>query len=355
MALTVSYMGARGDHMPLGGTTDVALNVNQLDPKYMALGSQLNAALPESVLRQRRRRPALHPGDPDPRAAAAALSAVPQRQRPPGLRGHHPLQRGDRRMVSGGRAGATGTAAASATPTACSRTTSSARAISSRTPGPACRSTATATSRARPTTTREPTTPTASSTCRIASSSRPCSKCRSATAASGRRRTGCSTCVAGGWTAAAIVTVQSGFPIGVQQSDNTGTFGGAQRPNLVPGVDLRDARRSGRTGSPRPITPRRPGSTRRRSRPRPPTRSATPRGPSPTCAHRRSATSISRCRRTSASAGRSYAQVRVEVVNLLNRVTTSGIATTAGNASFGQISGQSGFMRLTQFSFRYSF
>jgi hypothetical protein len=43
------------------------------------------------------------------------------------------------------------------------------------------------------------------------------------------------------------------------------------------------------------------------------------------------------------------------VVNLLNRVTTSGIATTAGNASFGQISGQSGFMRLTQFSFRYSF
>ena len=46
MALTVSYMGARGDHMPLGGTADVALNVNQLDPKYMALGSQLNAALP---------------------------------------------------------------------------------------------------------------------------------------------------------------------------------------------------------------------------------------------------------------------------------------------------------------------
>ena len=53
--------------------------------------------------------------------------------------------------------------------------------------------------------------------------------------------------------------------------------------------------------------------------------------------------------------GTRFAQIRVEVVNLLNRVTTAGIATTAGNASFGQISGQSGFMRLTQFSFRYSF
>ena len=46
---------------------------------------------------------------------------------------------------------------------------------------------------------------------------------------------------------------------------------------------------------------------------------------------------------------------RVEVVNLLNRVTTSSIATTAGSSTFGQISSQSGFMRLTQFTFRYSF
>ena len=53
--------------------------------------------------------------------------------------------------------------------------------------------------------------------------------------------------------------------------------------------------------------------------------------------------------------GTRFAQVRVEVINLLNRVTTSGIATTAGSSTFGQISSQSGFMRLTQFSFRYSF
>jgi hypothetical protein len=39
MAITVSYVGARGDHLPLGGTVDTAVNVNQLDPKYLALGA----------------------------------------------------------------------------------------------------------------------------------------------------------------------------------------------------------------------------------------------------------------------------------------------------------------------------
>ncbi len=43
--MTLSYVGARGDHLPLGGTVDTALNVNQLDPKYMALGSALNATV----------------------------------------------------------------------------------------------------------------------------------------------------------------------------------------------------------------------------------------------------------------------------------------------------------------------
>src|SRR5439155_6440756 len=46
MALKVSYIGARGSHLGLGGTVDASVNVNQLDPKYMALGSALNAALP---------------------------------------------------------------------------------------------------------------------------------------------------------------------------------------------------------------------------------------------------------------------------------------------------------------------
>ena len=39
MAFTVSYVGARGDHLPLGGTVDTPVNINQLDPKYLALGA----------------------------------------------------------------------------------------------------------------------------------------------------------------------------------------------------------------------------------------------------------------------------------------------------------------------------
>jgi hypothetical protein len=39
MAITATYMGAKGDHLPLGGSNDVAININQLDPKYLALGA----------------------------------------------------------------------------------------------------------------------------------------------------------------------------------------------------------------------------------------------------------------------------------------------------------------------------
>ena len=47
MAVTISYIGARGDHLPLGGTDDTVVNINQLDPKYLALGSAvLNQAVP---------------------------------------------------------------------------------------------------------------------------------------------------------------------------------------------------------------------------------------------------------------------------------------------------------------------
>jgi len=38
-AMTVSYMGARGDNLTLGGADDIGINVNQLDPRYLALGS----------------------------------------------------------------------------------------------------------------------------------------------------------------------------------------------------------------------------------------------------------------------------------------------------------------------------
>ena len=45
-SISVSYVGARGDHLGLGGTSDTGVNVNQLDPKYLALGAGLNTQLP---------------------------------------------------------------------------------------------------------------------------------------------------------------------------------------------------------------------------------------------------------------------------------------------------------------------
>ena len=50
MALTVSYVGSRGDHLGLGGTVDVGVNINQLDPKYLALGSALTQSVPNPFL-----------------------------------------------------------------------------------------------------------------------------------------------------------------------------------------------------------------------------------------------------------------------------------------------------------------
>ncbi len=149
------------------------------------------------------------------------------------------------------------------------------------------------------------------------------------------------------------MTIQSGFPIGVQQSDNTGTFGGAQRPERRRGCRPGDDRVTGPTGSPRRITPpatwlnpaaftTAPANTFGNA-PRTITDVRTP-------PQQNVDLSISKNFRLG---GTRYAQFRIEVVNLLNRVTTSGIATTAGSGTFGQISGQSGFMRLTQFSFRY--
>jgi hypothetical protein len=140
----------------------------------------------------------------------------------------------------------------------------------------------------------------------------------------------------------------------VQQSDNTGTFGGAQRPNLVSGVDLgTSGNMADRLASadhpaatwlnPAAFTVA-PANTFGNA-PRTITDVRTP-------TQKNVDLSVSKNIRLG---GARVAQVRVEVVNLLNRVTTNSIATTAGNSTFGQISSQSGFMRLTQFSFRYSF
>ena len=81
MFLEVAYVGTRGYDLSMVG--EGGLSLNQLDPQYMSLGSQLNQQVAEPVLRDRQqRRP--DAADRRPRAAAAAVSAVHRRH--PALR-----------------------------------------------------------------------------------------------------------------------------------------------------------------------------------------------------------------------------------------------------------------------------
>lgn len=46
IAVSVGYSGSRSNHMPVGGTVDATVNINQIDPKYLSLGSALLDLVP---------------------------------------------------------------------------------------------------------------------------------------------------------------------------------------------------------------------------------------------------------------------------------------------------------------------
>jgi hypothetical protein len=46
IAVSIGYSGSRSEHMPVGGTVDATVNINQLDPKNLALGSALLDLVP---------------------------------------------------------------------------------------------------------------------------------------------------------------------------------------------------------------------------------------------------------------------------------------------------------------------
>jgi hypothetical protein len=46
IAVSIGYSGSRSEHMPMGGTVDTTVNINQLDPKYLELGSALLDLVP---------------------------------------------------------------------------------------------------------------------------------------------------------------------------------------------------------------------------------------------------------------------------------------------------------------------
>ena len=113
-----------------------------------------------------------------------------------------------------------------------------------------------------------------------------------------------------------------------------------------------------RIGWRRRIIRRRPGSTRPRSRWRRRAPSATRRGRSPISGRRPQFNTDLSVIKNFGLGGSKQAQVRLEVLNLFNRPTVralSGGNTFAPGNSFGTTTSQSGFMRIMQFMFRFSF
>jgi len=160
--------------------------------------------------------------------------------------------------------------------------------------------------------------------------------------------------IIGGWTVSAIANLQSGFPITVQQSDNTGLLGGAQRPNLsgqniATTGDYEDRLASADHSKATWFSAA--GFTAAPAN----TFGTTPR--TITAARSPQQKNLDAVFMKNFRLGESKtAQVKVEMLNLFNRVEVTGASSnTLGSSTFGQIVNQAGFMRITQVMFRYSF
>jgi hypothetical protein len=160
----------------------------------------------------------------------------------------------------------------------------------------------------------------------------------------------------GGWSVTGVVTVQSGFPIGVTQNQTTTPFlfGGIQRPNIVAGQDFL---------VPGDITARITNDVTdnlylNRSAFSPAAANQFGDAPRTLPGVRspwRNNVDLSVSKQVKTGAG-TAASVRVEVLNVFDNVQWAAPASNAfGNSSFGQIRNQANNMRMVQFTFRFGF
>jgi hypothetical protein len=160
----------------------------------------------------------------------------------------------------------------------------------------------------------------------------------------------------GGWSVTGVVTVQSGFPIGVTQNQTTTPFlfGGTQRPNVVPGQDF---------VVPGDITTRIEANVSDNEYLNKGAFSAAPAnmfGDAPrmlpgVLSPWRNNVDLSVSKRVKTGGG-TTASARVEVLNVFDTVQWAAPTSAAfGNAAFGQIRNQANNMRMMQFTFRFGF
>jgi hypothetical protein len=176
-------------------------------------------------------------------------------------------------------------------------------------------------------------------------------------------QSGVGAAVLGDWTISSIIAVESGFPIQVRSnSQNTNIFTRAQYVNPGTGPIETDGTRTER------IAPG-PGSgcvagqecgigiwlnSAAFSQPANFTLGTLPRTIDSVRTPHRNNWDFSAAKQVRLGGNR-RGEIKIEMLNITNTVKTTGPTTTLGSATFGQIRTQSGFMRLTQLTFRMSF
>jgi hypothetical protein len=356
MAVTFSYIGARGDHLPLGGTVDTPVNINQLDPKYLALG----AALSQSVAN-----PFFGVAGAGPFATQATISRS-QLLRPfPEFGNILMLQTSEgvnrynagvielQKRVSHGWGGRFSYTYSVLKDNQIGETNFySNRSVSTPLNNynymanmPACTSTNFAACY----------NPMAEYTAGILDVPHRIIVAPIFQLPSPAAKSGIANWVAAGWTLATVFNFQSGFPIGVSQSNSgNNLLGNGQMPNLT-GASLETsgdfASRIASADHPtatwlNPAAYSAAPSFTWGNAPRMETDVRTPRIIN---------TDLSVSKNFGFSGGKA-AQLKIEMVNVFNRPQFAGFASTVqGNGNFGLINSQSGFMRMTQVMFRFTF
>jgi hypothetical protein len=340
MAIRVSYMGARGDHLPLGGSNETGVNINQLDPKYAALGTAvLSQQVPNPFLGN------LNAGAiaiPATVSRAQLLRPFPQflnvldRQVSEGVNRYNAvIVEWTRRATKGGLGGRISYTYSVLKDNQIGETNNYSN------PGvgapvnnynyiqglPSC------------------------TTTNYVACFNPMVDYGNGILDVPHRLILAPIWTWTGWSAAAVVNIQSGFPIGLAQSDNLGLLGNGQRPNVVQGAEI---------GTPGDLAARLSSAdhpTATWLNPAAFTNSPSgtfgnaPRLETDVRTPRIISTDLSVSKSFGLGSGKS-AQLKAEVINLFNRVQTASIATTYGTSTFGQISSQSGFMRMMQIMVR---
>jgi hypothetical protein len=162
----------------------------------------------------------------------------------------------------------------------------------------------------------------------------------------------------GGWSVTPVITLQSGFPIGISQNQPTQSFlyGNGQRPNIVPGQDFL---------VPGDITDRITANTsdnlylNKAAFALSPTNTFgnAPRILPGVMSPWRNNVDLGVAKNVRTGGGTSVS-VRLEVLNMFNIVQWAGLGTAGssfGNSAFGQITTQANNMRIVQFTLRFQF